>query len=72
MSRPAAWPPARYRAEVERLARWERLDLIAELIDAYSSGGEWTPPRLLDLLAAPAGDGLSTSERASCWKPASN
>ena len=65
MSRPAAWPPARFRAEVERLARWERPDLLAGLIAAYRTGGEWTPPRLRDLLAAPVGDGLSTSERES-------
>ena len=66
MSRPAAWPPARFRAEVERLARWERLDLLADLIAAYRTGGEWTPPRLRDLLAAPVGDGLSTFERGAC------
>ena len=66
MSRPADWPPARFRAEVERLARWERLDLLADLIAAYRTGGEWTPPRLRDLLAAPVGDGLSTFERGAC------
>ena len=41
-------------------------DLLAGLIAAYRTGGEWTPPRLRDLLAAPVGDGLSTFERGAC------